>query len=191
MKFTVCSCRAFPHPHPSSRKTGEDALTPTPLPQAGERSLLKSEPLRAARALFHSGFTLIEVLVVVVILSILAALIVPRIMDRPDEARIIATKSDIQAITNALKLYRLDNGVYPSTEQGLQALIRKPETGEIPRNWKSSGYLDRLPKDPWRNDYQYLNPGLHGEIDVFSLGGDGQPGGEGINADIGSWNLDR
>jgi general secretion pathway protein G len=136
------------------------------------------------------GFTLIEVLVVVVILSILAALIVPRIMDRPDQARIIAAKSDIQAITNALKLYRLDNGVYPTTEQGLQALTKKPETGEIPRNWKSSGYLDRLPKDPWKNDYQYLNPGLQGEIDVFSYGADGQPGGDGINADIGSWNID-
>jgi len=136
------------------------------------------------------GFTLIEVLVVVVILSILAALIVPRIMDRPDQARMIAAKSDIQAITNALKLYRLDNGLYPTTEQGLQALTRKPETGEIPRNWKSSGYLDRLPKDPWKNDYQYLNPGLQGEIDVFSYGADGQPGGDGINADIGSWNID-
>ena len=136
------------------------------------------------------GFTLIEVLVVVVILSILAALIVPRIMDRPDQARLIATKSDIQAIHNALKLYRLDNGVYPSTEQGLQALVKKPETGEIPRNWKSSGYLDRLPKDPWRNEYQYLNPGLNGEIDIFSFGADGQPGGEGINADIVSWNID-
>ena len=136
------------------------------------------------------GFTLIEVLVVVVILSILAALIVPRIMDRPDQARIIAAKSDIQAVTNALKLYRLDNGVYPTTEQGLQALAKKPERGEIPRNWKSSGYLDRLPRDPWKNDYQYLNPGLHGEIDVFSFGADGQPGGDGINADIGSWNID-
>lgn len=137
------------------------------------------------------GFTLIELLVVVVILSILAALIVPKIMDRPDEARIIAAKSDIRAIGSALKLYKLDNGVYPSTEQGLQALVKKPESGDIPRNWKSSGYLDRMPKDPWRNDYQYLNPGLHGQdIDIFSLGADSQPGGEGSNADIGSWNLD-
>ena len=137
------------------------------------------------------GFTLIELLVVVVILSILAALIVPKIMDRPDEARIIAAKSDIRAISSALKLYKLDNGVYPSTEQGLQALVKKPESGDIPRNWKSSGYLDRTPKDPWRNDYQYLNPGLHGQdIDIFSLGADSQPGGEGSNADIGSWNLD-
>ncbi len=138
----------------------------------------------------QDGFTLIEVLVVVVILSILAALIVPKIMDRPDEARVVAAKSDIRAVTSALKLYRLDNGVYPSTEQGLQALVKKPETGEVPRNWKGSGYLDRLPKDPWKNEYQYLNPGLHSDIDIFSLGADGQPGGEGVNADVGSWNLD-
>jgi general secretion pathway protein G len=140
---------------------------------------------------FSRGFTLIEGLVVVVILSILAALIVPKIMDRPDEARVVAAKSDIRAITSALKLYRLDNGVYPSTEQGLQSLVKKPETGEVPRNWKGSGYLDRLPKDPWKNEYQYLNPGLHGDIDIFSLGADGQPGGEGVNTDIGTWNLDN
>lgn len=137
-----------------------------------------------------NGFTLIEILVVVVILSVLAVLIVPRIMDRPDEARVIAAKSDIRAIVSALKLYKLDSGVYPSTEQGLQALVKKPEIGAIPRNWKSSGYLDRMPRDPWKNDYQYLSPGLHGDIDVFSFGADGQPGGEGVNADIGSWNLD-
>ena len=137
------------------------------------------------------GFTLIEILVVVVILSILAALIVPKIMDRPDEARVIAARSDIRAIESALKLYRLDNGVYPSTEQGLQALVRKPETGEPPRNWKSGGYLDRLPKDPWKRDYLYLNPGLHAEIDILCYGADGQPGGEGVNSDIGSWSLDN
>jgi general secretion pathway protein G len=136
------------------------------------------------------GFTLIEILVVVVILSILAALIVPKIMDRPDQARVVAAKSDIRAIDAALKLYRLDNSVYPSTEQGLQALVTKPQTGDIPGNWKASGYLDRLPKDPWGHPYQYLNPGVHGEIDVFSYGRDGQPGGEGVDADIGSWNLD-
>lgn len=138
-----------------------------------------------------TGFTLIEILVVVLILGILGALVVPQFMDQPEKARIIAAKSDVRAIINALKIYRLENSVYPSTEQGLQALVKKPETGEIPRNWKSNGYLERLQKDPWKNDYQYLNPGLHGEIDVFSLGADGQPGGEGINADIGSWNLDN
>lgn len=135
------------------------------------------------------GFTLIEILVVVVILGILAALVVPRIMERPDEARVIAAKSDIRAIVSALKLYRLDNGVYPSTDQGLVALVVRPDTGVIPRNWKQGGYLDRVPKDPWGAPYQYLNPGVNGEIDVFSLGADGAPGGEGINADIGSWEL--
>ena len=137
-----------------------------------------------------AGFTLIEILVVVVILGILAALVVPRIMERPDEARAVAARSDIRGILSALKLYRLDNGVYPSTEQGLSALVSRPDTGVIPRNWKEGGYLDRVPKDPWGYEYQYLSPGVHGEIDVFSLGADGAPGGEGINADIGSWALD-
>jgi len=133
------------------------------------------------------GFTLIEILVVIVILGILAALIVPRIMDRPDQARVVAAKSDIAAIMNALKLYRLDNGVYPGSEQGLTALVQRPDRGDIPRNWKPGGYLERLPKDPWGSDYQYLNPGVHGEIDVFSFGADQKPGGEGYAADIGSW----
>ncbi|MDH4133536.1 MAG: type II secretion system major pseudopilin GspG [Gammaproteobacteria bacterium] len=137
------------------------------------------------------GFTLIEILVVVVIIGILAALIVPRIMDRPDEARVVATRNDIRAIQSALNLYRLDNGVYPSTEQGLLALVKKPDSGTIPRNWKTGGYLDRLPRDPWQQEYQYLNPGLKGEVDIFSYGADGQPGGEGVNADIGTWTLDR
>ena len=134
------------------------------------------------------GFTLIEILVVIVILGILAALIVPRVMDRPDQARVVAAKSDIAAIMNALKLYRLDNGVYPAAEQGLMALVQRPDRGDIPRSWKPGGYLERLPKDPWQNDYQYLNPGVHGEIDVFSFGADRKPGGENFDADIGSWN---
>jgi len=133
------------------------------------------------------GFTLIEVLVVIVILGILAALIVPRVMDRPDQARATAARADIAAVVNALKLYRLDNGVYPSSDQGLSALVKKPERGEIPRNWKAGGYLERLPIDPWGAEYQYLNPGIRGEIDVFSFGRDGRPGGEGFDADIGSW----
>jgi len=133
------------------------------------------------------GFTLIEILVVIVILGILAGLIVPRIMDRPDQARVVAAKADIAAIMNGLKLYRLDNGTYPSADQGLQALVKKPERGDIPRNWKPGGYLERLPKDPWGNDYQYLNPGLNAEVDVFCFGADGKPGGEGYAADIGSW----
>ena len=135
------------------------------------------------------GFTLIEIMVVIVILGILAALVVPKVMSRPDEARIIAAKQDIGSLMQALKLYRLDNVTYPSTEQGLGALVTKPSTQPIPPNWKSGGYLDRLPKDPWGHDYQFLNPGVHGEVDVFSLGADGAPGGDGNNADIGSWNL--
>lgn len=136
----------------------------------------------------QNGFTLLEILVVVFILGILASLIVPNIMGRPDQARIIAAKNDVRTIVSALKLYRLDNGRYPGTEQGLQALVSKPEAGRIPGNWKSGGYIERLPEDPWSKAYQYLNPGVHDEIDVFSFGADGQPGGEGNDADIGNWN---
>lgn len=135
------------------------------------------------------GFTLIEIMVVVAILGILAALVVPKIMGRPDEARIVAAKQDIAAINQALKLYRLDNLRYPTTEQGLQALVVRPASGPVPGNWKTGGYLERLPNDPWGAPYQYLNPGVHGEIDVYSLGADGAPGGEGNDADIGSWQL--
>jgi len=135
------------------------------------------------------GFTLLEVMVVVVILGILAALVVPKIISRPDEARIIAAKQDIASLMQALKLYRLDNQRYPTTEQGLQALLIKPTASPIPPNWKTGGYLERLPKDPWGSPYQYLYPGVRGEIDVFSFGADGAPGGEGNDADLGSWNL--
>lgn len=135
----------------------------------------------------QGGFTLLEIMVVVVIIGILAALVVPNIIGRPDEARQIAARQDVASLMQALKLYRLDNQRYPTTEQGLQALVVKPTTGPIPPNWKAGGYLERLPKDPWAHPYQYLNPGVHGEIDVFSYGADGAPGGEGIDADIGSW----
>ena len=135
------------------------------------------------------GFTLLEVMVVVVILGILAALVVPKIISRPDEARVIAARQDIASLMQALKLYRLDNQRYPTTEQGLQALLAKPTTAPIPPNWKPGGYIERLPKDPWGSLYQHLNPGVRGEIDVFSYGADGAPGGEGNDADIGSWNL--
>ena len=135
----------------------------------------------------QNAFTLIEVLVVVAILAILAAIVVPRLMDRPDEAKRVAAKADVGAIVQALKLYRLDNGFYPSTDQGLMALVQRPTTNPVPPNWKQGGYLDKLPKDPWGRDYQYLNPGVRGEIDVFSLGADGARGGEGNNADIGNW----
>jgi general secretion pathway protein G len=133
------------------------------------------------------GFTLIEIMVVVVILGVLAALIVPRVVGRTDEARAVAAKQDIASIMQAMKLYRLDNGRYPTNEQGIQALVTRPAVDPQPANWKS--YLDRLPKDPWGRPYQYLNPGVHGEIDVFTLGADGQAGGSGADADIGSWEL--
>ena len=137
----------------------------------------------------HHGFTLIEIMIVVVILGILAAIVIPKILDRPDQARVTAAKADIAVIMQQLKLYRLDNTFYPSTDQGLQALTVKPATNPQPLNWKQGGYLERVPNDPWGRPYQYLNPGTHGEIDVYSLGADGQPGGEGANADIGSWAL--
>jgi general secretion pathway protein G len=148
-------------------------------------------PLTVPRARFAraAGFTLLEIMVVVVILGILAALVVPKIISRPDEARVVAAKQDIASVMQALKLYRLDNLRYPTSEQGLQALVVKPTTAPVPANWKAGGYIERLPKDPWGNPYQYLSPGLHGEIDVFSLGADGAAGGEGNDADIGSWSL--
>ncbi len=137
----------------------------------------------------HSGFTLIEVMVVVVILGILASLVVPRIMDAPNITRSTQVKQNLLALKQALNLYYLDNQFYPTTDQGLQALAAKPNTPPLPIKWKKGGYIDSLQPDPWGNPYLYLNPGLHGEIDIFSYGADGQPGGEGYNADIGNWNL--
>ncbi len=141
------------------------------------------------KQVYQRGFTLIEIMIVIVIMGIMASLIVPKIMGRPDEARIVASKQDIASILQALKLYKLDNQRLPSTEQGIQALVTKPSSPPVPGNWKKDGYLDKLPKDPWGNPYQYLLPGLHGDIDVFSFGPDGALGGEGNDADIGSWNL--
>jgi general secretion pathway protein G len=135
----------------------------------------------------EQGFTLVEIMVVVVILGVLAALVVPRVIGRADEAKAVAAKQDLTTVMQALKLYRLDNARFPSGEQGLQALVTKPTAEPLPSNWKQ--YLDRLPRDPWGRPYQYLNPGVHGEIDVFSLGADAQPGGTGVDADIGSWDL--
>ena len=133
------------------------------------------------------GFTLVEIMVVVVIIGILAVLVVPRVVGRTDEARAVAARHDISQVMGALKLYRIDNGRYPTNEQGLAALVTRPQGQPVPSNWKQ--YLDRLPKDPWGNNYQYLNPGVRGEIDVFTLGADGQPGGSGPDTDIGSWDL--
>lgn len=135
----------------------------------------------------HGGFSLIEILVVVVIIGILAAVVVPRVMDEPDRARVTRAQQDVQALVTALNMYKLDNFNYPSTEQGLEALTRRPSGQPPAPNWKEGGYIDRLPRDPWGNEYQYLNPGVHGEIDVWSLGANGMAGGEGINAEIGNW----
>ena len=133
----------------------------------------------------QKGFTLVEVMVVVVILAILAAFIVPKIAGRPDEARVLKAKHDIQTLETALDLYKLDTGTYPTTDQGLQALIESPSSA---RSWREGGYIKRLTLDPWGNPYQYFYPGQYGELDIYSLGANGQAGGEGINAEIGNWN---
>jgi general secretion pathway protein G len=143
--------------------------------------------LQQKKLRLRHGFTLVELMVVVVIMGVLAALVVPRLMGRTDDARVLAAKQDIDTFTQALKLYRLDNQRYPSTEQGLQALITKPTIAPIPPNWKTGGYIDRLKLDPWGLAYQYQMPGTRGEVDVFSYGADGIPGGVDVNADIGSW----
>lgn len=133
----------------------------------------------------QKGFTLIELMVVLLIIGVLAALIVPNVLDRADDARVTAAKTDVNNLMQALKLYRLDNQRYPTAEQGLQALLAKPTAAPVPPNWKT--YLDQLPNDPWGKAYVYINPGVKGEVDVMSFGADGQAGGEGKNADIGSW----
>jgi general secretion pathway protein G len=138
---------------------------------------------------WQSGFTLIEIMVVVVILGILAALVAPNVIRRIDDARVTKARQDIRAYETALNLYRMDNFRYPTTEQGLEALVKRPVDPNI-RNWKEGGYIDGLKKDPWGNDYNYLAPGSHGDYDLYTLGADGQPGGEGQDADIGSWNIE-
>lgn len=138
----------------------------------------------------QTGFTLIEVIVVVVILGILASVVVPKVVNRTGQAQIVKAKQDIRAMESALQLYRVDNFDYPTTDQGLSALAEKPTTSPEPRNWQSGGYIKSIPKDPWGNEYQYLSPGENGEFDIVSLGKDGRPGGTDDNADIGNWNLE-
>ncbi len=142
---------------------------------------------RAVGRRFARGFTLVEIMVVVVIIGILGALVVPKLLGRTGESRVVAAKTDIATLMQALKLYKLDNQRYPTTEQGLAALTTKPTSGPSANGWKEGGYVEKLPKDPWGNAYQYLSPGLHGEVDIFSFGADGQPNGEGEDADVGSW----
>lgn len=140
----------------------------------------------------QSGFTLIELMVVIVILGILAGLIVPRIMGRPEEAKQLKAKLTIESLETSLRLYKLDNGMYPSTEQGLEALVQAPDTGDVPKKWREGGYIEkgRIPKDPWDNEFVYLSPGVHGEYDIISYGSDGVPGGDGKDKDINSWELE-
>ena len=144
-----------------------------------------NSPLSQPRRLRSRGFTLIELMVVLLIIGVLAALIVPNVLNRADDARVTAAKTDVNNLMQALKLYKLDNQRYPSGEQGLQALLTKPTTNPVPPNWKT--YLDVLPNDPWGRPYMFLNPGIKAEVDVMSFGADGQAGGEGNDADIGSW----
>lgn len=140
----------------------------------------------------HSGFTLIEIMVVLVILGILVGFVGVRIMGKPEEARRTKARVQIDSLETALKMYKLDNGAYPTTEQGLQALVEAPTVGQLPKAYKEGGYLEKgkVPKDPWDNDYIYLSPGLHGDFDLISYGSDGEPGGEGKDEDINNWELD-
>jgi len=138
----------------------------------------------------NKGFTLIEIMVVLIIIGLLASIVVPRLMGRTEEAKRTKTAVQIRNFQSALDLYKLDSGNYPTTDQGLQALVEKPAIGEIPKNWKEGGYIDKIPKDAWGNNYIFISPGIHTDFDLYSYGADGEEGGEGKNADIQSWNLE-
>ncbi|OUV62414.1 MAG: type II secretion system protein GspG [Gammaproteobacteria bacterium TMED119] len=138
----------------------------------------------------HTGFTLIEVIVVLVILGILASIVVPNVISRTDQAQIVKAKQDLRALESALQLYRVDNFKYPTTDQGLQALVERPTIPPQAKNWQKGGYIKKLPQDPWLNAYQYLSPGQHGDFDLYTLGADGRPGGSDENQDIGNWTLE-
>ena len=146
-------------------------------------------PVNRNGSITRRGFTLIEILIVVAIISILAAVVIPKIMTRPDEARRVKAVMDVKAIEGSLAMYKLDNGVFPTTDQGLKALVEKPSTGNVPKKWNPEGYLKKVPKDPWDHEYIYLAPGLHGEFDIICLGSDGENGGDGFAADVNNWEL--
>jgi len=146
--------------------------------------------LQTRTAGVQRGFTLIEIMVVVIIIGLLAAVVVPQFLGNVDKARVAKAKQDIQALETALTMYKLDNFTFPTNEQGLKALVEKPNDPNV-KNWRLGGYLKHLPNDPWQNPYVYQYPGTHGEFDIYSMGADGQPGGDGLNADIGNWNLDN
>jgi general secretion pathway protein G len=157
----------------------------------------ETHPLRSQMSRFwlkflasESGFTLIEIMVVIIILGILVGLIVPRFMEKPEKARVVKAKLQIESISAALKEYKLDNGDYPTTEQGLQALAEKPSIGEVPKNYPEKGYISKIPKDPWGNEYLYISPGEHGDFDIISYAADGEEGGEGRDADVQSWEIE-
>lgn len=158
------------------------SLSPSKNPQP-------ASPVRPDPTIRDAGFSLLELMVVVVILSILALVVVPRVIDRPDQARVARAQADIAAISSAVQLYRLDNFRYPNTEQGLAALVTRPVADPAPTNWAENGYMDRIPIDPWGQPYQYLSPGVHGDFDIFSYGANGVSGGAGADQDIGSWTL--
>lgn len=152
--------------------------------------MTKNKQLKLSKRRKEAGFTLMELMVVIVILGILASIVVPRFLDEPHKARVVKAKMQIQGLSTAAKRFYLDNGYYPSTEQGMQALVTKPTTGRVPKQYPHSGYIGKIPKDPWGNEYVYLSPGIHEPFDIISFGADGEEGGANEGTDIQSWNLE-